>query len=46
MRLTLPVATAAVMLVLAAAGVGGAFAAGGAPDADRNGDGVFEDLAA
>ena len=35
-----------VMLVLGAAGADGAFAAGGAPAADRNGDGIFEDLAA
>ena len=45
-RLAFPIATAPVMLVLGAAGAGGAFAAGGAPDADRDGDGIFEDLAA
>ena len=46
MRLARPVATAFVLLALGAASAGSAFAAGGAPDADRNGDGVFEDLAA
>lgn len=48
MRLVLPLATAtaALMLGLPGAGVGGAFAASGAPAADPNGDGTFDDLAA
>ncbi len=44
--LSLATATAALMLGLPGAGVGGAFAASGAPAADPNGDGTFDDLAA